>query len=207
MRRIVSRIAAGKENGVKARTVLVKLFVLGKRLRAFGGVLEVKIRGRPDPIVHFVTGADFAELSIHHFARQRHERAFPAVLKRNPLDAVRAEQRQLANVLLKLFVVPTVVGICRVPITELVTANRVRRGRGEVDSGGNARFASGPIQLAQQLAHAEKRAARIRSLNPDSGFACVAAFDCQAKTLGAAFGKVRPLASRQFFWPRRIAGT
>ena len=57
-------------------------------------------------------------------------RADAAVLVRNAFDAVVAEQRQLADVLIELPIVPAVVRVGLLAVSELVTANGVaRRGR------------------------------------------------------------------------------
>src|SRR3954469_20653728 len=89
----------------------------------FGSVLQIEVSRRPNPVVHFVAGADFTQLAIHHFARQRHVWTFSVVMKRNALDAVGAEQSQLTDVFLKLLIIPAVIRIRCFSITQLMTAN------------------------------------------------------------------------------------
>src|SRR6266481_6817373 len=99
--------------------------MLLQELSSLGSVLQIEVGRCPNPIIQFVAGADFAQFAIHYLARQWHVRAFSVVMKRNPLDAVGAEQSELADVLLELFDVPAIVGVGCFPVAELMTANRL----------------------------------------------------------------------------------
>ncbi len=70
---------------------------IGEAFVALRGVVEVEVDRRPDPVVEIVAGADPADRHVHLIARQREQRADARVLKGNVLDAVGAEQRQLAD--------------------------------------------------------------------------------------------------------------
>ena len=94
-------------------------------------------------------------------------RAFSVVLERDAFDAVRAEQSQLADVLLELFVIPAIVRVRGLPVAKLMAADWQDGSGRDIQIGRDARRAPGPLQRPQKLADAKQRAARISALNPD----------------------------------------
>src|SRR5437773_3379495 len=99
--------------------------MLLKKRSPLGSILQIEICWDPNPIVQFVASADLAERSVHHFPRHRHVRTSPSALERDPLDAVRAEQSQLADILLELLLIPAIVGVGRITIAQLMATNRL----------------------------------------------------------------------------------
>ena len=135
---IIAGITAGKEYGVEPGQSRNRASCSSRAPCPFRRVLEIEVGRGPNPIVHFVAGADFAELAVHHRTRYRHVRTFAVVLERDALNAVRAEQGQFADVLFELLFVPAVVAVGRVPIAELMAANGQGGRGGEVEMGWNA---------------------------------------------------------------------
>src|SRR5262245_46775291 len=93
LRRVVARIASRKKDRVEPGQIAKEGIDLLEFMRAPRLVPEVELRGYPQPVVEIVARADFTDPTVHDGTRQREHRAWPAVLVRDALDAVVAEER------------------------------------------------------------------------------------------------------------------
>src|SRR5262249_49654021 len=89
------------------------------------------------------------------------------ILKGDVLDAVGAEYRKLANVLIELPYIPGVPRIGAIAVTELVAANRIGRRHDDPGCCVEHRRALRQIHRSQQLADPEKYTTRIGPHDPD----------------------------------------
>ena len=129
-------------------------------------IIEIERGGRPDPVIHVVAIADLAHLPVHHRAGHRPVRAHLHVIKGNVLDAVRAEDHQLPDILVVLFLIPPVIGVGPVAIAELMPADGISRRRCHIQRSRDLCGAARPLHRPQQAPHAEQRPARIGSHHP-----------------------------------------
>ena len=160
----VAGVAAGDEDGVDPRQLLedVGPFVEG-RLHGRGlGVVGIH-RRVPDPDVEPVLVQQPRHLDHHLHLRQWEMRAVGRVVgaRRQQLDRVGAEDRQVADVLLPHRHRPGVVRIRLRAIAELMSAQAVLRSAGDVQNSRDEHPPPGDSQLAQQPTDAEQHSARI----------------------------------------------
>ena len=159
--RVAARVAAGDKRreagdifeGVESREVLGAAARSGRNRRA----------SRPSN--QAVAGADLGHRAIHLAARDLHQRILAVVLERDVLNAVDAEQRELADVLLELRDGPGVPGVRGRTIPELVAADRVRRRAGDVERRVELERALGPSDLSQEMPDTVERAPGVRAGN------------------------------------------
>src|SRR4051794_249736 len=88
--RIAPRIAARKEDSGHG-TIPEKLLALVEQFRAFGRLLEVELRRKPEPVVQAIAMADLADGFVHLAPPHLHNGSRTGVLKRDAFDAVDAE--------------------------------------------------------------------------------------------------------------------
>ena len=164
---VVARVAPGDEDGVQPRAGPVEFFVVAEGLRPLLDVGQVEVRGGPDPVILVVPPADLAHPDVHLAPGHAHEGAGGVVLEGDVLDAVGAEQGELADVLIELLLVPGVPAIGAVPISELVAADRVGRGGRQARPLVEGRRPPGHLQRPQELADPEQDAPRVGPDDPD----------------------------------------
>ena len=198
----VAGIAAGHEDGVDPRQPLEDLgpFLDREVDRRRVGVVLVH-RRIPDPDVEAVLVGDARHLDHHLDRRQGKVRAVGVVVRarRNELDGVVAEDRQVADVLLPHRDGPAVVGVGLGPVAELMAAQRRRRRGREPQRRRDGEGAAIHAQLAEQASDAEEDAAFVGARH---GHLCsrAAAGRDELKPFGAGFGKTcrrGPGAARQ----------
>jgi hypothetical protein len=105
---IFPRVSTGNKNAIQPRASLVERFMLLECLLPPGRVRQVEVRRGPQPVVLVVALADFAHPDVHFLARDAHQHTGSFILKWDVLDAVAAEYRKLANVLIELSHIPGV---------------------------------------------------------------------------------------------------
>src|ERR1043166_5354934 len=93
-------------------------------------------------------------------------RALLRVFERNVFDAVRAENDQLADVLLVLLLIPAIVRIRSSAIPELMAADGKSRRCRHVQRTCQSRNSWRPLNRPQQSSYAEQRSAPIGSDDP-----------------------------------------
>ena len=133
----VAGIAAGHEDGVDARQLREHLRpLLQRELDLFWIAVVLVERGIPDPDVLRILVGKTRHLHHHVDLRQREVRAVGGVVRpgRNQLDRVRAEDREVADVLLPHRHVPRVVGVGFRPVAELMAAQSDLWGRDDVEA-------------------------------------------------------------------------
>ena len=166
LRLCVTGISAGHEDRVDARQFREDLRpFLQRELDLFGIAVVLVERGIPDPHVLRVLVREARHLHHHVHLRQRKMRAVGGIVRSgwDELNRVRAEDREIADVLLPHRHVPRVVGVGLRAIAELMAAQRDLRGRDDVEAGGNSDGAALHAQLAQQSSDAEEHAAGVRA--------------------------------------------
>ena len=160
----VAGIAAGNEHRVQPGQLAedVVPFLEGRGDRRGIGIVPVH-RRIPDPDVEAVV-VEQARHADHHLEwRAGKVGALGVVVRprRNQLDRVGAEDRQVADVPFPLGKVPAVVGVGLGPVAKLVAAERIPRGGLELELGGQQDAALGRPQFAEQPADAEEHAAGV----------------------------------------------
>src|SRR5436190_17178935 len=115
-----------------------------------------------------------------------HDGSGAQVLKGDTFDDVDAEERQLADVLLELRGVPRVVRVGLRAIAELMAADGIGGRGGEIEGRVEPEIAARPVQLAQEAAGTEERAAWVGAGNPDHRRRAVVLHG-EAEALGPGF--------------------
>ena len=163
---ILPRIPAREKNPSQLRSVFEKFRRAIEQIRTLHLIIEIEIRRYPHPIIEPVPIADFSNRPIHFAPRKLHHRCRTLILKRNPLDAVRSEKSQFANILLKLLRRPGVVRIRLRAIPKLVSSNRIFGRRRDIDRRSNTDLLLREIRNPQKITDAEKRPPSIRAHDP-----------------------------------------
>ena len=204
---IVPRVAPGDEDGVQSGTGLVEFFVLEEGLRPLVGVGQVEVRRGPDPVILVVPSTDLAQPDVHLFPRNAHVRAGGTVLERDVLDAVGAEQGELADVLLELPIIPGVPGIGAVPVSELVAADRIgRRARRAWHLTLRVAGPHGHLHRpCGELADAEQDAPRVGPDDPDHRLLGAGCVDGEDEAFRLQTGRLRPEIRRRGLAPGKVA--
>jgi len=160
---VVARVAAGHEDRVEPRQLLVQRLVR----RQFGRRAARKhaLHRRPETIIHVVIRANIAHIDVHLRHCGREMRA--DVLRENPFDGIGSENDKVADVLFIGRLVPRVVGVRRIPVAELVPAQRVGWRGGHVGRPRENRAGRAPFQGTQQRPSAEQRPPRPVAKHPD----------------------------------------
>ncbi len=180
-------IAAGHEDGIDARQ-LAEHFApfLEREFHGLGvGVIAVH-GGIPDPHVEPVGIGEARHLDHHLHGRQRKVRAVGGIVgaRRDQLDGVGAEDDEVANVLLPHGDGPAIVGVGLGAVAQLVAAQGVPGRGGEAQIVGRIHGVAVHVQVAEQGAGAEERAAGVVAHHQD-----VAVHGLHAVAFGACRGR------------------
>ena len=167
-RRRRPRIAAGNEHGVDPGQGGEHLPPLGEGAPYGRLVAVVGLQGgKPDPQVHVVPVGDRGHLPQHVDLRQREVVGIGGIVggRWDHLHGVRAEDRQLAYVLLPLGDGPAAVGVGLRPVADLMAPQRIVRRRPHRPAVqqrvGQQHRGAAHLQVAQQPAHAVQHAAGV----------------------------------------------
>ena len=160
----VTRVAAGDEHGIDARKAAEDFAPFLERRLHRRRVCVIRIHRRiPDPALEAVLLRETRHFHHHLHGRKREVRAIGRIVgtRRNQLDGVGAEDRQVAYVAFPLRHVPPVVGVSLGPVAQLVAAQGVLRRGLNIQRARQGDRIAAHFECAQQAAHAEQNSALV----------------------------------------------